>query len=252
MMQTAHPPRGEDPVLKGRVGAGVRCAYRLFYPRPLRADALFTQAVDQYLDNDARVLDAGCGSGAIFPHSWKEEVEFLVGCDLGNAIRRNQNINAGVNADLSMLPFKCESFDIIFSRYVFEHIQAPDQVFTEIARVLKPNGKLIILTPSRYHYVTFLSRLMPHSIHERVAAVRGNAPEDTFPTVYLANTRPELAANAKRAGLSLIEFITHEPPPGYLLWSLPSFLLGVAFERLVNRFESLKSFRVSIIAVFER
>lgn len=41
------------------------------------------------------------------------------------------------------LPFSDETFDVVYSFYVFEHIQDIEITFSEIARVLKPGGRLI-------------------------------------------------------------------------------------------------------------
>jgi ubiquinone/menaquinone biosynthesis C-methylase UbiE len=133
-----------------------------------------------------------------------------------------------------------------------EHLDDPGIVFSELARILKPSGKLIVLTPSKYHYVALLSRLTPHWVHEMVSIIRGNSTQDAFPTKYLANSKAELIHYAEEAGLTLKEFIAREVCPNYLLWSLPSFLLSVAYERVVNHFDIMSPFRVSIIAVFER
>ena len=43
------------------------------------------------------------------------------------------------------LPFEDASFDVVVSRLAFHHFVEPDTVVTEMVRVLKPNGKLVIL-----------------------------------------------------------------------------------------------------------
>lgn len=237
--------------LRGKVGAGVRGAVSRFYPNYVSENDLFLSMVARYLRQDSIVLDAGCGSGS-FRYSWKQKVQFLVGCDLTEELPRNLNIDVGVFADLAHLPFAHETFDVIFSHYVMEHVDAPRDVFSEFARVLKPGGKLIILTPSKYHYVSLLGRSLPHWFHERISELRGNAAHDAFPTRYIANSRAELTRQGKASALVLIEFIATEARPNYLMWSLPSFLLGVAYERVVNRFDTLSPLRSSIISVFER
>lgn len=238
-------------VLKGKVGLGVRSAFSRLYTDYRSEDDIFKEVISQYIVEEADVLDAGCGGGFFFQYPWKNQVRSLVGCDVSEALGANSNISYGVKANLETLPFADNSFDLIFSRYVFEHISEPEVVFSEFARLLKPGGKIIILTPSKYHYVTLVSRFSPHWVHELVSSIRGNAHEDAFPTRYLANSRSQLSHHANLAGLTLQEFITTEVCPNYLLWSLPTFLLGVAYERIVNRFDSVRGLRVSIIAVFE-
>lgn len=238
--------------LKGHVGVGVKRAFARFYPDYISETAVFADCVSQCLNEDSVVLDAGCGSGAFFPYPWKNRVRFLAGCDASSAVARNVSLGAGVFANLTHLPFADRSFDVIFSRYVLEHLDAPTIVFAEFARVLKPGGKLIVLTPSKYHYVSMLGRLSPHWIHELVGKVRANRAHDIFPTRFRANSEADIAGLAKEAGLVVNDYITMEARPNYLMWSLPSFLLGVSYERTVNRFNLLDGLRSSVIAVLER
>lgn len=237
---------------RGHIGRGVERAAAVLYPNYVSEDDLFVGSIIPYLQKDAFVLDAGCGRGAFFRYPWKQQVRLLVGCDVEKAINQNPNTTTGVRASLTYLPFASSSFDLVFSRYVFEHLDTPSLVFKELARVLKPGGKLVVLTPSKYHYVTLISRLLPHRLHEKVAALRGNAAHDAFPTMYLVNSEADLRRYAAEAGLRMKQVVSREVRPNYLLWSLPAFLLGVAYERLVNRFDRLRPFRVSLIAVFER
>jgi SAM-dependent methyltransferase len=238
--------------LKGHIGAGVERAFARFYPDCISETAVFAECVSRSLNEDSVVLDAGCGSGAFFLYPWKNRVRFLAGCDASSGVARNLNLQSGVFANLTHLPFAGCSFDVVFSRYVLEHLDAPTIVFAEFARVLKPGGKLIVLTPSKYHYVSMLGRLSPHWIHELVGKVRGNQAHDIFPTRFRANSKADIASLATRAGLVVSDHITIEARPNYLMWSLPSFLLGVLYERVVNRFDLLGGLRSSIVAVLER
>lgn len=249
-MTTMNSEGAQQPV-RGKVGLGVRNALARFYPNYTSENDLFLDMVARYLRADSVVLDAGCGSGA-FRYGWKQQVQFLVGCDLDDGLPRNANIHAGAFADLAQLPFTSQAFDVVFSHYVMEHIDAPQPVFAEFGRVLKPGGKLILLTPSKHHYVALLGRLLPHWFHEKIGGLRGNAAHDVFPTRYRANSHADLNRYGPAAELALVEYMTTEARPNYLMWSLPSFLLGVAYERVVNRFHALSPFRSSIIAVFER
>jgi SAM-dependent methyltransferase len=231
---------------------GVGPAFRRFYPDYLGEGALFSRSVELCLAPQASVLDAGCGNGTVYRYRWKDSVRVLAGCDISPSIARNTNLSAAARGDLRALPFTAESFDVIFCRYVLEHLETPQTVFDEFARLLKPGGSLIVLTPSKYHYVAAVGRWTPHWFHESVGRVRGNTHEDTFPTRYLANSRGELERLGQNAGFKLRNYLAREVCPNYLLWSLPSFLAGVAYERTVNRVAWLSPLRVSIIAAYEK
>lgn len=50
-----------------------------------------------------------------------------------------------VVGDVMELPFLDESFEIVFSRLAFHHFPEIEQPFSEMKRVLKPGGKLVVI-----------------------------------------------------------------------------------------------------------
>lgn len=67
--------------------------------------------------------------------------------DIGKSECRKSNIQ---NIDFTVgladdLPFKDNSFDIVISRLAFHHFTDPEIVFKEMKRVLKTNGKLVVI-----------------------------------------------------------------------------------------------------------
>jgi SAM-dependent methyltransferase len=46
------------------------------------------------------------------------------------------------------LPYPSESFDLVTSTEVIEHLENPRRFFREVARVLKPGGQIILSTPN--------------------------------------------------------------------------------------------------------
>jgi ubiquinone/menaquinone biosynthesis C-methylase UbiE/uncharacterized protein YbaR (Trm112 family) len=64
-------------------------------------------------------------------------------------------------ADAENLPFKDNSFDIVYSNGVLHHSENTERCVEEVYRVLKPNGKLVILLYSRhsvYHWLNLFPR----------------------------------------------------------------------------------------------
>jgi SAM-dependent methyltransferase len=122
-----------------------------------------------------RVLDAGCGSGGIAV-SFAEECDLAVGIDIknkfGDSGRRLAKERAIGNADFvqadgTSLPFSSESFDLVLSHSVIEHVDSAERYLSECYRVLRPGGVLFLQTPP---YLSFagahLSRLkIPIPIH---------------------------------------------------------------------------------------
>ena len=75
---------------------------------------------------------------------------------------------------------------------------------------------------------------------------------DTFPTRYRANTRARLHRVLTRAGFRQRALLGYQRGAGYLDFSLPTLLVGAAYERLVNASEMFAGLRQGLIADFER
>jgi SAM-dependent methyltransferase len=223
-----------------------------FYPSEFRGMYdRFSDVIHEYVRKGDVMLDAGCGSGRVFQYAFDEvqRPRLIVGVDITDEPKGNRNVDAAARADLARLPFHDATFDVAISSHVAEHLTQPDAVFGELARVLKPGGRLLILTPNRWHYVTMSAALMPHSFHLRFNQSRGVDAHDIFPTVYRANTAKRLRGLYEAAGLDVEALYQFETEPEYLAFSTPTYAAGVGFERLVNRFDALKHLRVNLLAV---
>jgi SAM-dependent methyltransferase len=112
---------------------------------------------------DGRVLDLGCGIGHSFGELAPRET---VGVDLDAAALEGQDRETVV-ADMRDLPFPPASFRSLISVHSLEHVPNPDDVLSEVTRVLEPDGTAVLVTPNRltfgvpdevidpYHYVEF-------------------------------------------------------------------------------------------------
>ncbi len=92
----------------------------------------------------ARTLDAGCGSSVIV-----QSLNNAIGMDVQFPklrFLRRYSIPVAQGSVLA-LPFKDDSFDCLISSEVIEHVDLDEILFTEMRRVLKAEGTLIIGTP---------------------------------------------------------------------------------------------------------
>ncbi len=205
--------------------------------------------IDENVKTRALVLDAGCGPGRVFHYQTRRRPRFIVGLDSGASVGENRNVNRRLRGDLEALPFRDAAFDVVISAHVLEHVERPEVVFSEMARVLKPGGRLLALTPNRWHYVPLLARLLPHRMHVAVNRARGLGEGDVFPTQYRANTAGRMRELLTGAGLEVERLDLFETEPEYLAFHPVAYAVGVAYERLVNRFDVLSGLRVNIMLV---
>jgi len=198
------------------------------------------------------VLDAGCGSGRLFTYDLRGRASRIVGLDEERELAGNPNIEEPVLGDLAALPFADRSFDLIICKHVLEHLEHPPAAVRELARVLRPQGRLVILTPNRLHYVPLLASLLPHPLQRIVARGPGVALREVHVTRYRANTPRRLRSLAREAALKMAELHLFETAPGYLSFNPLAFALGSAYEKVVNRIPALASLRVNMLAVLRK
>jgi SAM-dependent methyltransferase len=99
-----------------------------------------------------RVLDVGCGAGSVAKAVKRERPDLEVsGCDLSqSALDVAMAAPGGVEFQLATaerLPFADGSFDFVWIFDVLEHVEDPELVLREVARVLKPGGGFHIVLP---------------------------------------------------------------------------------------------------------
>jgi ubiquinone/menaquinone biosynthesis C-methylase UbiE len=179
----------------------------------------------------------------------------VVGADIDPIVLTNDELDEAVVIEAGRLPLPDASFDAVLSDYVLEHVEDPAGFLAETWRVLRPGGQFFFRTPNRRHYVATLSRLTPHWFHELVANWARALPEgthDPWPTFYRMNTPEELREQAAAAGFRDAEIRMCEAEPSYLVFHAVPFLAGVAWERLVNRFDALAPLRANIFGRLQK
>ena len=95
-------------------------------------------------------LDVGCGTGAVLEllHA-RYPNKHLTGLDLTpgmiDVARAKQLDNVSfVVGDAEALPFEPRSFDAVLCSNSFHHYPHPERFFAEVARILRPGGRLVL------------------------------------------------------------------------------------------------------------
>jgi ubiquinone/menaquinone biosynthesis C-methylase UbiE len=215
-------------------------------------DSLYRERIRMHLAPGQRVLDAGCGRYLRFCKELSD-MATVVGIDLDSVLETdNSSAPFAVRGDVGRLPFPSQHFDMVISRSVIEHLESPETVFREFWRVLKPGGKVVVITPNKYDYVSVIAAATPYRVHRSVVSRIFQVPEDDiFPTLYKANTLSAIRKAFAVAGFTPKELDTINHYPAYLMFSPMLFRLGVLYERITS-WKMFRSLRGSLLCVFEK
>ena len=101
------------------------------------------------VEPNTRVLEVGSGLGILAAEvaAAAENVQ-VVGLECSGeqiaAAARSPAVRY-VQGDAHRLPFEDRSFDLVYARYLLEHVCDPARVLTEIWRVLRPGGRIAVM-----------------------------------------------------------------------------------------------------------
>jgi len=105
--------------------------------------------LDRYGCPLPKILDLGSGTGAVLnelqTHGWAVGVDFS---PHALAFSKERGLQLLVQGDAEHLPFLDASFDVVVTLDTIEHVRNDARAITEVFRVLKPGGILIMNVPA--------------------------------------------------------------------------------------------------------
>jgi len=107
------------------------------------------QFVKGLISRKWEILDIGCRDGMWLDILKKAKFKKLRGLDISEqaleiSTKKGHNVTRG---DAQELPFPDEEFNFISIIHTLEHCPEPLKVLAEIKRVLKPNGRILVVVP---------------------------------------------------------------------------------------------------------
>lgn len=117
------------------------------------------------LKTDECVLDIGCKYAILKELLLQNNILVdYYGVDISNKVFnkiKDYNPKKFLVSDVSKtLPFENNKFDYVFALEIMEHVESPSNMLSEIYRVLKKNGVLILSVPNVYCWNELLANLL--------------------------------------------------------------------------------------------
>jgi SAM-dependent methyltransferase len=195
---------------------------------------IYEALVRQYVGPAARWLDIGCGRGGIV-ELLGAKASLCAGLDPHLAsLREHRAAYVRLcNGLIEVLPYADGSFELVTCSWVIEHLRNPAQAFAQVARVLRPGGHFVFLTPNALNYVVWLNRLAPARLQDALVRWLYQRSEgDTFQVCYRANTPSMLDKLLSANGLRCVE-MRLVGDPTYIAFHPALFALGGWIEQIL-------------------
>ena len=120
---------------------------RAFAPFERRFLSVWREETLSYLPENARILEIGAGTGANFQFypTCKNAVASEISIKMLEIAQKKTAFIELVQANAENLPFAENTFDAALATLVFCSIPNPANAFAELRRIIKPNGKIVLL-----------------------------------------------------------------------------------------------------------
>ncbi len=175
-----------------------------------------------------RVLDIGCADRWVEPHLSSDC--HYIGLDYPVTGQHMYGSRPDIFADASAIPLADESVDTVIILEVMEHLRRPSEALQEIARILRPQGTLLLSMPFLYpiHDAPHdYQRLTMHGIARDAEAV-GLRIDSLAPNLGSAETAG-LIVSLALGGMSLRAI--RQRSPGALL--VPLLLIAIPMVNML-------------------
>ncbi len=195
----------------------------------------FIHLVDSSCSEGSRVVDLGCGEEE-YLSCLLEKAGEVVGVD-ERSVRGSyhRHLQADLNREI---PLQEESVDLAASKFLMEHLEDPQRFLREAHRILRPQGRLVLMTPNVLYYPYAFNKLLSQVMAQErrmrlVQAFSGRPPDDIFPVHYRCNTPRRMRQELERAGFEVVHMDTYSD---YMVSAVtrPLGAIAVAYEKMTR------------------
>ena len=239
--------------------------FRILRPEEDRATFANRSGLDTQSLADATVLDAGCGMGRYLRVAAELGAAKVVGMDLSGAVFAARELTAHlsnvevVQGDLLRPPFAPNGFDSIYSLGVLDHTPDPRAAFLNLARLLKPGGRIVIWVYPRESPLLErvigvhrgISTRLPLSLLMRLS--RLTAPIGAFKRRLMASPNQLTARLGVLLNVATIGVSMHPDPEvrvcDTLDWYAPKYLSRHTLEEVTGWFKEAGLINVEDVSI---
>jgi SAM-dependent methyltransferase len=126
--------------------------------------------IAKHVPSSGRILDIGSGTAPVSP-----DMARTVVADLSEEAMRKVECGSKVVTSITGMPFDPATFDCILCSEVLEHVPEDDKAVSELRRVLKPGGVLVVTVPYQKRfwaeddeYVAHVRRYDPGELEQKL------------------------------------------------------------------------------------
>lgn len=199
------------------------------------------------------IVDVGAGRLCCFADKLRGHAR-IVAVDISEEeLKLNKGVPMKCISDVSRIPIKDSSADLVVSRSVLEHLADVGSFLVEARRVLKAHGLTVHLFPSRFAPFALLNQLIPHEITKKLllALKEGTGEVGTFPARYDHCYPSAFARLLEQNGFILRRMVVGYYQTRYFEFFLPAYVLSCAYEMAVRKL-NLRNLCAYVLAVAER
>ena len=188
-------------------------------PRSLRKYTTYGAILNRISPN-SKILDIGCGDGNVSQLYLRRGQVYGLDISMEALEAAKKRGIETVNHDLNKLPlpFENDFFDTIILTDVIEHVINPLELISEVRRVLKKNGKIIITVPN---FSRFANRLRMFFWGDPIDLLHWSKYGDEIEHLHWF-TKPKISWLLRKKEFREIKFVpTGIPDSGWGVIGLP-------------------------------
>ena len=191
------------------------------------------------IKKEDRLLEVGCGRGD-FLKGFKDSGLNVCGLDyerpLSQVMLKDIEVRYA-NLENEPFPFDNDVFDVVFSKSVIEHIFKPENFMKESYRVLKPGGRIVLMTPD---WISQMKIFFDDYTHRQPYAVAGvkdalnifgftEVSSELFYQLPMLWRYPALKVLSRI--LQLLVPVTTKSRIKFIRWSVELMILGTGIKQ---------------------